>query len=1431
MNKFGSTGTSGFWATLTLAGALAVACGPSAQPESVGTTTADLAACSPPKPAPIEFDLVFPVGYGLARVGVGASERLRIGSQAHVLGTDGTPGVASSVGASPTTLEERASVGVLFNGGDVRVEEKAVANKIVSGGRVRLEKAASVGAVTEHATLSPFARRTIRVPVPASDGGNVEVERGTSRMLAPAKFGRVHVERGGVLTVQGGTYLADSFEIEDGAELRLDTSDGSVSVYVRNDAELDGTVTGDGSRFLLGYLGDRDLRLTSRFQGTALAPHGAVRLARGEGSPASSSPIRGTFYGKELSVEPGVTVREVPPPLLIDNMSVASTTLCVGQSTEVKVDASSIPGATVRINDVVGSRQFVEFHGAPGLRVVYATVFTADGKADIATVPVTVQSCPPTTGAAPPVALHYMHAYSTANVIDFIAYGFDGNGLETRAPAGATYSWSFGDGQTAVTGSPIARHDYSSAVDPLAPYSYFNASVTVTTSSGPSTAQKVVPLWSLYAKNRAKGIVQPPSKLSGDSGHLAMTLTNYEATPLTITSSRIDLLPCDPALAARRQLPQPLSVIIPASASGTVVLPPLATFPADVCALGVHVMGSTAAGAVYSDSYFSGRENPLHLTAVSSPSTIALLNQAAQFSVDPDRFDVNELRQLFAQARISSMPPAIPPGTTYENVGDECEPGQTAPGLVCAPTTDWVAAGATLLNAFPGDIFMDHGCGKVGKLLAAIGQNYSHDSLMMNRGTRVRHSTASEDRESSAIQVDKVRLDPDFLQFGFPGTQGPGSLDQKAPSYHSISEMTSAYTITDPDGSTTWRLGNEHDVNPAHWRCDGDLTPVPPVIARPSPDAPANVLAGVTSVPVTSIGLNAHYRFFAYTRGDQIGPDFPTGAAAGWAAGTDRTVCSSFAWLAANSAGLPLTPSSGAANIPSGMQKYSPEQRLAAAQSLYASTSNSVGQACSLAPDGGAVLGGAAEFLYGGPAGAVIAAAALGAGAGAGACGAVQDRIANQVVNCFANDGCSVTDGTWHTPGDGVAVSPDNILEWDVASKGGSYGYNEPAAFLPEYYRHRYRWIKKVGDGTIDVKVIGADGNPFPLATISLNGIEVGTTDNSGHVLLDHEPAASYEVEAEADACGRVSPPPPAAPPAITPADLLALPQCTSGSNGPPCKHDPAYSCPAGYLQGLCVLPVAFDKFVCECYRDPGPACLGPFFRGEQLVSLPADGHVSTTIKLCAIIGADGKPTSANTSCQQSCANASECDAGFSCEDRGDGQGQVCWAPRRRVHVRSLLSDVQTYDGSNPVQATEVWHPQVDFYCDPNDTPTGGRHIYTYCARSHNNSPGSWLRMDVSCQVDQLTGEIRVISNDLRLESGCCSDPTSTDANCAGVSDEKDAIQWSLALPPPTSGNPTPFQRYDGAASCYQPPVCIGCDACTHSAAQLNFGYTSEAVP
>ena len=70
------------------------------------------------------------------------------------------------------------------------------------------------------------------------------------------------------------------------------------------------------------------------------------------------------------------------------------------------------------------------------------------------------------------------------------------------------------------TSSPLVSHDYTASIDFLADYSYFEVSVTATTMHGKATAKKIVPVWSLYAKNRAKGMLQPPTSLTVSAGNI-----------------------------------------------------------------------------------------------------------------------------------------------------------------------------------------------------------------------------------------------------------------------------------------------------------------------------------------------------------------------------------------------------------------------------------------------------------------------------------------------------------------------------------------------------------------------------------------------------------------------------------------------------------------------------------------------------------------------------------------------------------------------------------------------------------------------------------------------------------------------------------------------------------------------------------------------
>src|SRR5262249_19290215 len=148
----------------------------------------------------------------------------------------------------------------------------------------------------------------------------------------------------------------------------------------------------------------------------------------------------GTFYGKHVTVAPQVVVRKLATPLLLDGLAVSNTSPCLGEPVEVKVSLdASLDGsgagadATSCIQAVVGPRQFVQVRDATGPRLVYASVHTADGRADTATVPVTLQDCGPAPGGAPPIALHFWPALSDRNAIELVVHDYDANGHEIPA--------------------------------------------------------------------------------------------------------------------------------------------------------------------------------------------------------------------------------------------------------------------------------------------------------------------------------------------------------------------------------------------------------------------------------------------------------------------------------------------------------------------------------------------------------------------------------------------------------------------------------------------------------------------------------------------------------------------------------------------------------------------------------------------------------------------------------------------------------------------------------------------------------------------------------------------------------------------------------------------------------------------------------------
>src|SRR5262249_33910666 len=149
----------------------------------------------------------------------------------------------------------------------------------LSSGTVTLKPGASVGTVQQGITLAPLVHRTVIVQPPSGTPSDVSIQPGAAATLPPGLYGTVTIRPSAVVTVSAGTYVVDTFVLGPQAELRLDTSGGTVTMYVNTAVTWQGAVSGDASRFVLGFFGQGSLRFETVFRGTALAPFGTLQLA------------------------------------------------------------------------------------------------------------------------------------------------------------------------------------------------------------------------------------------------------------------------------------------------------------------------------------------------------------------------------------------------------------------------------------------------------------------------------------------------------------------------------------------------------------------------------------------------------------------------------------------------------------------------------------------------------------------------------------------------------------------------------------------------------------------------------------------------------------------------------------------------------------------------------------------------------------------------------------------------------------------------------------------------------------------------------------------------------------------------------------------------------------------------------------------------
>jgi hypothetical protein len=142
------------------------------------------------------------------------------------------------------------------------------------------------------------------------------------------------------------------------------------------------------------------------------------------------------------------------------------------------------------------------------------------------------------------------------------------------------------------------------------------------------------------------------------------------------------------------------------------------------------------------------------------------------------------------------------------------------------------------------------------------------------------------------------------------------------------------------------------------------------------------------------------------------------------------------------------------------------------------------------------------------------------------------DDIANQVTNCFASDLCTPGDWSfagktgadsddWRTTGDGVTVSPDDLLKWNGAASGGPYGDSERLLYRDGSSTPVTQWAASAGTGALVGTVRRDDLAQSPVvgATVGLLGITV-TTGADGRFDLGPIPAGEYPLTVTATVNG-----------------------------------------------------------------------------------------------------------------------------------------------------------------------------------------------------------------------------------------------------------------------------------------------------------------------
>lgn len=969
----------------------------------------------------------------------------------------------------------------------------------------------------------------------------VQPNRGQTALVAPGYYDKLAIRRGGEAVLAAGSYYFRDLEVGPGAKLTIDDSGGTVFVYVGDHFVYSGQVasqSGEHPRWLLSYVGVDPIILSAPFRGAVVAPNALVQLS------ANGAQYEGSFHARTVHIHSDVKIVHRALPWVIRAVRFDKSALCSGETVHLGVDAEdpANPGtpAYVTVNGIPLGAMFDQIVSAPGKHLYAVSATAADGTQDSLLASVEILPCVGTAAVLPTLS-------ATVNMFRPDTVDFTVLNPDAFAQGTPSYEWDFGDGTTAVGPVPTISHDYSGSVPSGTQYRAFDASVTVKRPGVPdATARRTIAVWSTYEMSRARGSIEPPtepvdSTLKEAGGELTgeIEFKNREAAALSYDLRRIDQTPCDPDAAITYGAGDAVAITVPAHGSVKVGLQvPGSAVHASTCGLTVRYFGQTATGTPAEASVHFDRPTRPGQGAPAEAALSSLLNYAvdSKLVASPFRVSEEELVRLYRERRlplsaiaapVSAMTTAFGAVTTAEPTParrvceDPDNPGSPPePGFSCQPTGKWeVSNQHRIQNALKGDAVLVRGCaGPVAPLLSAVQppQRYTHIGIMTKHHVEIAQSTGDDDWLAEVHPSGVAGQPTDGFEEGALRYLWPGTLVSSV-----LEAFAASRKVKTPEGQERLVKGFTN----TETRCPQDPGIVYPRVLKPPPLYEEGTRPRLMAAGDAAKSIRGHYRFSNYSEAldtpvnDPNGP-LPVPSPPGSDTyGPVPTVCSSFVRFSLKSAGFELdrnkffpTESDVRSSPADGLYFYDVTERKNGAEVLYAYLYNKVSHELAL------ITSATDDFWWVGAAGTPVLGpiGALSAIGAAGSSGTLvkwatdaPDDVANQVTNCFASDFCSEDakdSDAWKEPGNGVAVSPDNVLDhFDSPATGGPYGYSEKMVYRGRDFRPVYEWRPHKGSLTLHVVVKMPDGAPAPDAQVTIPGFTTSPriTDASGRVTIE----------------------------------------------------------------------------------------------------------------------------------------------------------------------------------------------------------------------------------------------------------------------------------------------------------------------------------------